>query len=162
MSSDSKSNSESNSLIQWRVNNGFIFNCDSGGLAELINSMPSEQRIFTCRYWWCPMNQCLLKLMVYPDNVARLEPTQEGAERIRDNICQIYNLIIKNITDTEKRHVIYNALAAIFPCVIEDTTAGRFIITVSVDHKGLANDEVPSVWVTIHDRITASTQTYAY
>lgn len=161
--SNSESNSEFSSLIQWRVNNGFLFECDSGGLSELINTVPCEHRIFTCRFWWCPMNQCLLRLMIYPDNPTRLEPTPEGAERIRDNIYHIYKQITQKITDPEKKCVIYTALAAIFPCVIEDTTGGRFVITVSVDHKGLANDdELPAVWVTIHDRITASTQTHNY
>jgi hypothetical protein len=102
--------------------------------------------------------------MIYPDNPTQLEPTQEGAECIRDNICHIYKQITQKITDPEKKRVIYTALAAIFPCVIEDTTGRRFVITVSVDHKGLAanDDELPAVWVTIHDQITTSIQTYSY
>ncbi len=149
------SDSGSNSLIQWRVNNGFLFNSDSGGLAEIISSVPKERRIFTCRFWWCPMNQCLLRLMIYPDNPVQLEPSLAGAELIRDNIYAIFDACKKQ---SEKADILMTAMAAIFPCVIEDITNNRYIITVSINTKPLhlAECSKPEIWITILDRVNSN------
>jgi hypothetical protein len=108
-----------NNRIEWRVNNGFLFNSDCAGLADAINNIPTDKKILSCRFWWCPMNQCLLRLMIYHDQ-SRLEPTPAGAQRIRDNIYQIYEAVQK-ITDQDKQHAMLTGLSTIFPCVIEDT-----------------------------------------
>lgn len=145
--------------VEWRVNNGFIFNSDCVGLVDVINNILKEHRVFTCRFWWCPMNQCLLRLMIYQDQ-ARLEPTLDGAQRIRDNIYQIYEAVQK-ITDQDKQRAMLTGLSAIFPCVIEDSGLGRYIITVSV--KALAmQQEQPAIWITIHDRKSGNVDTYSY
>jgi hypothetical protein len=148
--------------VEWRVNNGFIFNSDCVGLVDVINNILKEHRVFTCRFWWCPMNQCLLRLMIYQDQ-SRLEPTLEGALRIRDNIYQIYEAVQK-IIDQDKQQAMLTGLSAIFPCVIEDTTNGRYTITVSVNSnkEGLAKGERPRIWITILDRESVVTETYAY
>lgn len=149
-------------LIEWRVNNGFLFNNDCVGLADVINNIPREHRIFTCRFWWCPMNQCLLRFMIYQDQ-ARLEPTLTGTQLIRDNIYLIYEAVQK-IRDQDKQRVMLTGLSTIFPCVIEDSGMGRYTITVSVsgNKEGLAKDESLSIWITILDRESEVTMTYAY
>jgi hypothetical protein len=149
-------------LVEWRVNNGFVFNSDCAGLADIINNVPKEQRVFTCRYWWCPMNQCLLRLMIYQDQ-ARLDPTLDGAMRIRDNIYLIYEACQK-ITDQDKQLALFTGLSTIFPCVIEDSGTGRYTITVSVkaNKEGLATQMRPSIWIIIHDRKSGDVNTYAY
>ena len=143
---------ENTKQIEWRINNGFVFNSDCAGLADVINTVSNDKKIISCRFWWCPMNQCLLRLVIYQDQ-SRLEPTLAGAQRIRDNIYQIYEAVQK-ITDQDKQPAMLTGLSAIFPCVIEDTGMGRYTITVSVNanKEGLAKGERPALWFTIHDR----------
>jgi len=98
--------------------------------------------------------------MIYPDG-ARLEPTQDGPLLIRDNIYQIYEACQK-ITDPDKQHALFTGISTIFPCVIEDKSSNRYSITVSVNIKGLAKEELPKIWIIIHDRKSGEVETYAY
>lgn len=152
--------SDTNPLPEWRVNNGFVFTCDSGGLADLINNIPKDRKILSCRFWWCPMNQSLLRLMIYKE-CTLLVPSQEGAERLRDNIYQIYETC-KKIADPEKQNNAFTAISMIFPCVIEDITDDRYVITVSINIKGLDIEKQPPICITILDRSSATTQTFTW
>lgn len=130
---------ETTVINPWRVNNGFIYDQDCKGLEQIINQVPEHIRIFNCRFWWCPMNQCLLRLAMEPDF-----PLQGIGYSIIQNI----NYIIERM---QKKSIPTTKLAQLFPIVITDDK--HYTITVFIADGGTSST------VNVFDHTTGATTT---